>query len=443
MKNNTKLLAGAAIGALVIGLCGPAQAATAKHHRKPAAAAANAAQAAEIKELREEVQALSARLNAQEAGQQQVKTQAAQAEAVALQTKEAQAGVDDQIQSIPAQVNLAVAAMPKPKKLWAENTSISGRMYYDLTNINQESNSAKVPATGSGFDIKRFYLGVDHKFNDTYSANLTTDFQYASAISATELYLKKAYLQAKYSDALTIRVGATDMPWIPFAEDVYGYRFVEQTLTDRTKFGTSSDWGVHAIGSFNKGMVSYQLSVVDGAGYKAPLRSKGMDVEGRISAKIDNITLAVGGYTGKLGKDTQGAVTFHTATRFNALAAYTTKQFRVGAEYFSAQNWTSVTSAAKDSSDGYSVFGSYNFTDQISAFGRYDWVKPNKDTAPSKKDGYFNIGLNYEPTKIVDFALVYKRDQVDHGTLSTGNGTIGGSNKGTYDEVGLFGQFRF
>ena len=441
MKSQTVLLAGAAVGVLAISLCAPAEAATRKkHHAVPAA---NAAEMQEIKDLKDQVQALTTRLNAQEAAQQEVKAQAAQAQATAQQTAQAQATVDDEIQTIPGKVNLAVAAMPKPKKLWAENTSISGRMYYDLTNISQESNGAKVPATGTGFDIKRFYLGVDHKFNDTYSANLTTDVQYASAISATELFIKKAYLQGKYADGLIVRVGAADLPWIPFAEDVYGYRFVEQTVSDRTKFGTSSDWGVHVLGTFNNGMVGYQLSMIDGAGYKAPLRSKGVDFEGRVNVKLDDITLAVGGYSGKLGKDTEGAVTFHTATRFNALAAYTTKQFRIGGEYFSTENWTSVTTAAKDSSDGYSVFGSYNFTDEISAFGRYDWVKPNKDTAPSKKDGYFNFGLNYEPTKIVDFALVYKRDQVDHGTLSTGNGTIGGSNKGTYDEVGLFGQFRF
>jgi hypothetical protein len=84
-----------------------------------------------------------------------------------------------------------------------------------------------------------------------------------------------------------------------------------------------------------------------------------------------------------------------------------------------------------------------NFTPQISAFARYDWVKPNKDTVPSKKDNYFNIGINYEPTKIVDLALVYKRDKIDNGLLSTSNGTIGGVSQGTYDEVGLWGQFRW
>lgn len=338
---------------------------------------------------------------------------------------------------------MAIAAIPKPKKSWAEDTKISGRMYYDLTNIEAKSDGAKVKPTGTGFDIKRFYVGIDHKFNDTFSANVTTDFQYSSAIGATEVYIKKAYLDMKVNDALDVRFGSTDLPWVPYAEGIYGYRHIENTLIDRTKFGTSADWGVHAAGTFPGGIVSYAVAVVNGAGYKSPLRGKGMDVEARVSAKIDKINLAVGGYTGKLGKDTQGATTYHTANRFNALAAYVDPKFRVGVEYFNASNWTNVATATSDKADGYSVFGSYNFTDKISAFGRYDYVKPNKDTASSKKDNYFNIGVQYSPTKIVDFALVYKRDEVEHGTLSTSNGTIGGTNKGTYDEVGLFGQLRW
>ena len=64
-------------------------------------------------------------------------------------------------------------------------------------------------------------------------------------------------------------------------------------------------------------------------------------------------------------------------------------------------------------------------------------------TNPTTEDNYFNVGVQYEPVKIVDFALVYKRDKVDNGTVSTQNGTIGGSINGTYDEFGLWGQFRW
>jgi len=338
---------------------------------------------------------------------------------------------------------------------WWSNTSISGRMYYDASWVQDKSDGTKLANdNGYGFDIKRFYIGVDHKFNDTYSANITTDFTYASKsteTNTTQLYIKKAYLQAKVSDALVLRFGSTDMPWIPFVEDVYGYRFIENTLIDRTGFGTSADWGVHASGKFADGMINYALSVVNGAGYKKPpgagnqQKFNTVDVEGRVNLKLDDFTLAVGGYTGKLGFDTEGATTYHTANRINALAAYTNSAIRLGIEYFYANDWGKgpVTTTTGDKAQGFSGFASYQFNPMWSVFGRYDYVQPNKDTNSHLKDNYFNVGIDFTPTKIVDFALVYKRDKADHGIISTSNGPIGGVNDGTYDEVGIFSQFRW
>ncbi|MFZ1989739.1 MAG: porin [Alphaproteobacteria bacterium] len=335
---------------------------------------------------------------------------------------------------------------------WWSNTSISGRMYYNASWIDNEVNGVKSGnINGVGFDIKRFYFGVDHKFNDTYSANLTTDFQFASAISATELFIKKAYLQAKYSDALTIRLGATDLPWVPFVEDLYGYRFVENVIIDRTKFGTSSDWGIHASGKLLKGgMLNYAVAVVNGSGYKSPSGAgnathfKSVDVEGRVNLNVQDFIFAVGGYYGKLGKDVQTANDFHTATRLDALVAYKTAKARLGFEYFNAHNFNSVTTAGPgDRAEGFGGFASYQFTPMWGVFGRYDYVEPNRVPAVKVKDNYFNVGIDWTPTKIVDFALVYKRDKADHGTIGTSNGTIGGAVDGTYDEVGIFSQFRW
>ena len=115
----------------------------------------------------------------------------------------------------------------------------------------------------------------------------------------------------------------------------------------------------------------------------------------------------------------------------------------MGLEYFAAKNWNTITTAAKDKSDGWSGFGSFAFTPQIIAFGRYDWVKPRKDINPALKDHYFNMGLDYKPIPPLDFALVYKHDRANRGLISTSNGTIGGADHGTYDELGLFGQLAF
>jgi hypothetical protein len=444
MNKKMSLLTGAAVGVfLAAGMTAQADAKTPrKAHRASAAESAAAHQAAEIEQLKAQVESLSERLLAAEKQQQQVQQQAQQAQ-VAAESARAEAAA--QIQTIPAQVTTEVArATPKPKPSWADNTQVSGRMYYNLSNIEQERDGAKIAPSGTGFDIKRFYVGIDHKFNDTFSGNITTDVQYNSAESLTQVYIKKAYLQAKLSDAAIIRLGSADLPWVPFVEDVYGYRFIENTVADRTKFGTSADWGAHLSGKLAGGMLNYAVAVVDGAGYKNPVRTKSMDFEGRVNLNIDKFIFAIGGYTGKLGKDVQGGPpTPHTANRFNALAAYVHPRFRVGVEYFTANDWNNVTTVVSDKSDGYSVFGSFNFTPEISAFGRWDQVRPTKSTKSSEKDNYFNLGLNWEPVKIVDLALVYKRDKMDNGLLSTSNGAIGGVTEGTYDEVGLFGQFRW
>ncbi len=63
--------------------------------------------------------------------------------------------------------------------------------------------------------------------------------------------MKNAYLQIRSRDpkAFWVRLGEADMPWVPYVEDVYGHRYVENVLVDRLKFGTSADWGLHAGGT--------------------------------------------------------------------------------------------------------------------------------------------------------------------------------------------------
>ena len=352
-------------------------------------------------------------------------------------------------QNLAAAVLAGIAAMSmtaRADNAPEEKTTVSGKAYLDFTNIRQDSDGVDSAATGTGVDVKRFYLGVTHTFDDVWSANVTSDFNYVSNDGQTQIYIKKAYLQAKLSDAFVARLGSADLPWVPFVEDLYGYRYVENVLVDRLKFGTSADWGLHAGGKFMDGKVNYAVSVINGAGYKNPTRSKSVDVEGRIGfAPIKGLTLAAGFYTGKLGKDVEASATpaLHTASRFTALAAYVAPKFRVGAEYFTADNWNQVTAAATDKSDGFSGWGAFNFTDQVSAFARYDEAKPKKDLTPGLKDQYYNVGVAYKPRKNVDIAFVYKHDKVENGTFATSNGTIGGVADGKFDEVGLWAQVVF
>jgi hypothetical protein len=360
----------------------------------------------------------------------------------------------------------ANAAPPPPPSGWWSNTSISGRMYFDVTNISNKANGVRVATAtnsangvtngnGTNFDVKRFYLGVDHTFNDVYAANVTTDTTYDGTTGAGQIYLKKAYLQAKYDPAFTVRLGSADLPWVPYVEGLYGYRYLENVMIDRTKYGTSADWGVHVLGTLFDGILNYQISAVNGGGYKkTPVgadanRFNTMDFEGRISAVYQGFNLAIGGYTGKLAT-ASGTPTVKTAERFDVLGAYVANGLRVGVEYFSANNINNGDSLANttlgEGANGVSGFASYQFLPQFAVFGRYDSVNPKTKTSPLTNENYYTVGVTYSPIKIVDFSLAYKHDSVGHGTINTSNGNLGsatGLMTGSYNEIGLWGDLQW
>lgn len=384
-------------------------------------------------------------------------------------------------------VQTALADVPLP--------TIGGRIYTDLTNINQQNNGTDTSNSGTGVDVKRFYIIINEKFDDMWSGKLETDATYNSVTASTcsgtgatlkcttgttaqqvDVYMKNAYLQMSLTPAFWIRLGEADNPWIPFVEGVYNHRYVENTLIDRLKFGSSADWGLSIGGDLAGKTLSYQISAIEGNGYKNPTRSKTMDVEGRIDYQpITGLYLGIGGYEGKLGQDKNANTvaiagvsvpqTYRNASRVDALVAYVGYGLRAGVEYFSATNWTNGISGANDvpeltssgatnpsdKADGESVFASYDFTPMWGVFGRYDDVKLSKDLASGLKDKYFDVGLEAHPfnqdKKNVDVALVYKHEKMDGGpagsTFSTTNGSSFNEADGKYDEVGIWAQISF
>ena len=384
------------------------------------AAAQSAPSAKDIAEMKAQIAALQAQIQSLEDRSQDL---------------EARSDAQSDVNVEQAKANESLATIDSLKKL-VNDTKLSGRLYYDLTNINDSSKGVKTDKSGFAFDIKRFYLGVDHKFNDQWSMNLTTDFQYSSAISSTEVYLKKAYIQYKLSDAFVLRAGAADLPWVPFAENYYGMRYIENTLTDRLKFGTSADWGVHAGGKLAGGAVEYAVAALNGNGYKNPSRSKGLDVEGRLSfAPTEQTVIGVGAYSGTLGKEKQTVNALHTANRVDFLAAYMAGNTRFGVEYFQANNWNNVTSVASDKASGWSLWGSVGLNNKgVTLFGRYDNTDLSKTLDPSLQDRYYNIGVEWPVAPGVKLATVYKHTDQRNAARSKDLKT---------DEFGVWGEFRF
>jgi len=382
------------------------------------------------------------------AGPQSATVSAADLEALKTQIANLQAQLDALQERTEAQSDINVAnaqatedalatkdKLDKLSKL-VNDTKISGRMYYNLTNIDDSSKGKKTDKSGFAFDIKRFYLGVDHKFDEKWSMNLTTDFQYSSAISSTEVYLKKAYVQYKLSDAFVLRAGAADLPWVPFVETSYGMRYVENTIADRLKFATSTDWGVHAGGKIADGAMEYAVAALNGNGYKNPSRSKGLDFEGRVSyAPTANTVIGVGAYSGTLGKEKQNVDALHTANRMDFMAAYASGNTRFGVEYFQAKNWNNVLTAASDKASGWSAWGSLGLGAKgVTLFGRYDKADVSKTLDPSLQDTYYNVGVEFPVIKGIKLATVYKHTDRSNDSKTVDLDT---------DEFGVWGEFRF
>lgn len=398
----------------------------------------------------------------------------------------------------------ATAGALAPPALAADigaNTTVGGQVFTDLSDISLQNDNAKgVPVdtapNGTGFDVKRFYLIVNHTFNDVWSADLTTDAQYSTASTSTvlaspsgtasaltsqttsggvsEVYIKKLYLQGAFDRAFVLNVGSYTSSWAPFVENQYGYRWIEKTDTDRLGFAQTADWGVFATGALGpRDIVTYSVGAVDGGGYKNPTRTKFVDLDSRIGVQpVSWLTLGVGFYDGHLGQVTASNAAYpnHTATRLDGLVAVHFDGLRVGAEYFKAKNFKTVnsTSAAvfgtssivtssgaapiSDEAAGYSAWASYNFTAKWAVFARYDHAALSEDVARGLEDNYYNFGISYEILKQLDTALVYKDERVIGGSNSVsgadanGSYTIGGATSagsGTFREYGVYLQWAF
>ncbi len=381
------------------------------------------------------------------------------------------------------------------------NTTLGGQVFSDLSYINlQNDNSKGVPVEsapdGTGFDIKRLYLIVNHTFSDIWSANLTTDAQYSTASTSTvdtsptgttsaltsqttsggvtEVFIKKLYLQGAFNKAFVVDVGSYNSSWAPFVENQYGYRWIEKTETDRLGLANTADWGAFATGAVGPdGIVSYSVGAVDGAGFKNPTRTKFVDLDSRVGVTpVSWLTIGVGFYDGHLGQITASNASFpdNTASRLDGLVAVHFAGLRLGGEYFKAKNFKTVNSATAgvygtssvvtssgatpitDQAAGYSAWASYNFTPKWSVFSRYDHAALSEDVDRGLEDVYYNFGVAYEVLTQLDVALVYKNERVSGGSTSVsgadanGSYTIGGATatgSGTFREYGLYLQYAF
>ncbi len=333
---------------------------------------------------------------------------------------------------------LALATVVAPAR--AADTAIGetrfgGKVFFDITRLDQDRNGQRTGASGNGADLKRLYLDVDHRFSQVWSTHLTTDINWLRHESPTDLWAKRVYLQGAFSEAFTVRFGSADMPWGGFVNSWSGYRYVDKELVTRLKHGASADWGVHVLGSAGgRGQLQYATSMVSGSSYKRPRTGDRPDLEARVAWQPTRQTvLAIGGYNGTRALDGGYHAAHHTARRWDAMAAYRDARFRFGGQYFRATDWNQVRSLQNDRASGWSVWASMQLAPQWTVFVRHDQTDTSELQDPALHEHYTHLGLEYQVNRHWQVAAVYR-----HGRLANTGTPLTASN-----EAGLWAQVGF
>lgn len=366
---------------------------------------------------------------------------------------------------------------------WAGETTFAGTIFTDITSRRNTDDATKTDDARSGFgiDLTRFYATTIYKHDDRWSATFTADVcdkvtVAVGGVTSTksrrcEVFIKKAYIQAHFSDPVNFRLGSADLAWVPYMEADNRYRYLQPVLIDGLGFGSSTDWGLHFYG--RTGIVNYQLSAVNGGTYneQSDFRSKSVDFEGRVAIEpMAGVKVAVGAYSGKRGQKVDvppGSTTrFQNVQRLNAMASYTHPKFRFGGEWFKAEDWNSVrfTQPApgkpkpSDEAEGYSVYGAFVISPTLEVIGRYDDFEVNKEfsrfnapatfnpRAQGPEGTYSHVGLQYQINSAYLATVAWKHIEGKNGRVPVGNVGSSDTNKangGDFDEIGVWMQFKW
>lgn len=288
------------------------------------------------------------------------------------------------------------------KSSWTDKIKFSGKSYINYhTLISEEKGGKKTTIKANSFEVPRFYLTLKAKPTDWSTLRLTLDMGRISDpkvedASGDELgvkfdnryfiYAKYAYLEMKepwLKGKFTI--GQQGLPWVGFVEKLWGYRWIDKTMTDLHKLQTSADLGASYTGKV-KDFVEYQLAVVNGTGYKDPENNTFKNALGRVTGKFKGAQLSVfGSYDVRDGEDEK-----KDAWTVATLLGYKYKRAAVGVEYARGAD-----RKHQDLGWGVSSFASVKPWKGSTAVLRYDYYDADTD-ADTDNTGYLIAGLGWE-----------------------------------------------
>jgi len=321
---------------------------------------------------------------------------------------------------------LALATAMTATAAHADDVKVSGKVFFDYSKHSSTGNPDETAGT-----INRTYISVKKKIDDVWSTAVTIDSSYDSATSKhNNVFLKKAQLTGKFSDAVKVKLGMIGTPWIGYEDKLNGHRYISKSYVDTHKMAASADAGVGVQGKVD--MFSYDIASVNGGGYGNTAKTEKTDLEARFGVKpIDGLTVDLGYRSGYLGKFiATTAEDKNTLTQL--LVTYGQKgnlSYRVGANVISNKIVDDLGVNADKTVKG-TEFWAWVRSGEFGGYIRNE--STDYDVAGSAKEKRTVLAIDYHATKGVILSLVVDKTSDVGGTA--------GSDKST---TGLFSQFKF
>jgi len=208
---------------------------------------------------------------------------------------------------------------------------------------------------------------------------------------------------------------------------------VSKSYLDQQKFDSSADAGVALSGKLASKLISYDVAVVNGAGYSKISASQAMDLNARLGVyPVKGLTLDLNYRSGYMGKKTLGSTDVPKQTTVLALATYGSSAYRIGAEYVNHEK--AESSAITDK--GLILWG-WTKMGQMGAFARFEQTDTNQaGNSVTEQESRYVVGADYNYSKHVRFSLA-----LDHATIDQ-VGFVNGESK-VKDRVGLYSVVKF
>jgi len=283
-----------------------------------------------------------------------------------------------------------------------------------------------------GGNVDRFYLQAEY-YTGIWKARITTDVNHESALTGKKdnIFLKYAFLEGHFSDAVQLRLGLSHTPWIDYEQGLWKHRFVSKTTVDHFGFDSSADAGIGLKGKLADGMVNYWVTATNGSGYGDPAQTGALDFNSRVSfAPIEGLDVSLQYRSGYKGKKTDSTVNIADKDVMTQLmASYGTDMFRIGANTIKVSNLKTLTG---DDRSANALWGWTKFNNEFGAFAKVEQMKYTGTASNGDKTDHTVVGVDYFADKNVTLTFAYDTSKITASNVAKTN-----------KEIGLFGQVKF